>query len=138
MAPYSSVRYHLKEQALANLRPANAKELFNLRHASLRNVIERCFGVLKKRFKVLQTPPQFPFKSQVKMIYVLCALSNFIRRKGLQQEDIFEQEGFEIDEESIGNHAGRYPSTTVSAAMTRKQDRMAATMWRDYQAHIQR
>jgi hypothetical protein len=46
MAPYRGVRYHLKEQRQADLKPNNAKELFNLRHASLRNVIERIFGVV--------------------------------------------------------------------------------------------
>src|SRR5215471_13726721 len=37
-----------------NCRPRNEKELYNLRHASLRNVIERIFGVSKKRFKILK------------------------------------------------------------------------------------
>jgi hypothetical protein len=33
----------------------NAQELYNLRHASARNVVERIFGVLKERFEyVLQ------------------------------------------------------------------------------------
>lgn len=35
MIPYRGVRYHLKEQSLAGQKPENAKELFNLRHASL-------------------------------------------------------------------------------------------------------
>ena len=30
LAPYRGVRYHLREQAQANMRPRNAKELFNL------------------------------------------------------------------------------------------------------------
>ncbi|KAK9058168.1 hypothetical protein SSX86_023008 [Deinandra increscens subsp. villosa] len=46
MAPYRGVRYHLKEYS--KRAPENSKELFNLRHASLRNAIERAFGVLKK------------------------------------------------------------------------------------------
>ncbi|KAF2299160.1 hypothetical protein GH714_030850 [Hevea brasiliensis] len=44
--PYRSTRYHLKEYSRYPLE--NMKELFNLRHASLRNVIERVFGVLKR------------------------------------------------------------------------------------------
>lgn len=47
LVPYRGVRYHLKEQRQASKKPKNAKELFNLRHASIRNVIERIFGVLK-------------------------------------------------------------------------------------------
>lgn len=38
--------------------PVNPKELYNLRHASAHNVVERIFGVLKQRFG-----------------YVLCVLS---------------------------------------------------------------
>ncbi|KNE89365.1 hypothetical protein PSTG_17173 [Puccinia striiformis f. sp. tritici PST-78] len=34
LTPFRAVRYHLKEQARAGLRPANPKELYNLRHAS--------------------------------------------------------------------------------------------------------
>ena len=47
ITPYRGVRYHLKEYSKRNP-PQNHKELFNLRHASLRNAIERTFGVLKK------------------------------------------------------------------------------------------
>jgi len=53
MAPYRGTRYHLKEQRQANQRPENAKELFNLRHSSLRNVIERIFGILKRQWQIL-------------------------------------------------------------------------------------
>jgi hypothetical protein len=43
----------LKEQRQADLKPKNAKELFNLRHASLHNVVEHIFGVAKQKFKIL-------------------------------------------------------------------------------------
>ncbi|KAL7598542.1 uncharacterized protein LOC111904800 [Lactuca sativa] len=52
MAPYRGVRYHLKEYSMRG--PQNSKELFNLRHASLRNTIERAFGVLKRRFPIIR------------------------------------------------------------------------------------
>jgi hypothetical protein len=54
MTPYRGVRYYLKEQYKTNQKPQNAKELFNLRHASLRNVVERIFRVLKRKYKILQ------------------------------------------------------------------------------------
>jgi len=46
ITPYRDVRYYLKEYSQGG--PQNAKELFNLRHSSLRNVIERTFRVMKK------------------------------------------------------------------------------------------
>ena len=55
IAPYRGVHYHLKENSARG--PENAEELFNHRHSSLRNVIERTFGVtfgvLKKRFPII-------------------------------------------------------------------------------------
>jgi hypothetical protein len=72
LIPYAGVRYHLAEWGRADIRyachghricfpshskasPVNAQELYNLRHASARNVVERIFGVLKERFEyVLQ------------------------------------------------------------------------------------
>ncbi|KAK3211223.1 hypothetical protein Dsin_015929 [Dipteronia sinensis] len=42
-SPYRDVRYHLQDFAGNGNDPENEKELFNLRQASLRNVIERIF-----------------------------------------------------------------------------------------------
>jgi len=53
ITPYRRVRYHLKEYSQGG--PQNAKELFNHRHSSLRNVIERTFGVMRKRFLITST-----------------------------------------------------------------------------------
>jgi len=56
LTPHRTVRYHLREQALARLRPQTKEELFNLRHAQLRNFIEWIFDVVKERFQILKTP----------------------------------------------------------------------------------
>jgi hypothetical protein len=47
LTPYRGTRYHLKEWATAAAKPQNKEELFYLRHASLRNIIERDFGMVK-------------------------------------------------------------------------------------------
>ncbi|KAK3221211.1 hypothetical protein Dsin_008236 [Dipteronia sinensis] len=51
IAPYRGVHYHLKEYSSHPLE--NYREVFDLRHASLRNAVERAFGVLKKRFPII-------------------------------------------------------------------------------------
>jgi hypothetical protein len=48
LAPYRGVRYHLKEFGSGCRRPQNSKELFNHRHALLRNHVKRTLGMLKK------------------------------------------------------------------------------------------
>jgi hypothetical protein len=70
LTPYRGVRYHLKEYSTRG--PQNFKELFNHRHASLRNVIERCFGVLKKRFPILS------FEVMTDIVLACCILHNFL------------------------------------------------------------
>ncbi|KAK2640664.1 hypothetical protein Ddye_028459, partial [Dipteronia dyeriana] len=50
IAPYRGVHYHLKEYS--SHPPQNSRELFNM---SLCNAIERVFGVLKKRFPIIES-----------------------------------------------------------------------------------
>jgi len=50
LPPYRGVRYHLKEQHQSQQKPRNKEELFNLRHAQLRNVVERlCLNIFPTR-----------------------------------------------------------------------------------------
>ena len=66
LVPYRGVRYHLKEWGRGNQKPLNKEELFNLRHSSLRNVVERSLGVVKKRFPLLEFMLSYPYEMQVK------------------------------------------------------------------------
>ncbi|KAK1684703.1 hypothetical protein QYE76_045551 [Lolium multiflorum] len=52
LPPFRKTRYHLNEFS-GKHQPLNARELFNLRHSSLRVTIEMAFAALKNRFKVL-------------------------------------------------------------------------------------
>ncbi|KAH0996595.1 hypothetical protein GBA52_020459 [Prunus armeniaca] len=78
LAPYRGTKYHLSEWN-GNNRPENYKELFNLRHSIARNVVERGFGLLKKRWSILRTPSFFNIKTQVRIINACFVLHNFIR-----------------------------------------------------------
>jgi hypothetical protein len=64
IAPYCVVRYHLLQKARSNLRPSNAKELFNLRHAQLRNHVEHIIGVLKMCFPILKCASYYSIETQ--------------------------------------------------------------------------
>ena len=63
ITPYTRVRYHLKEWEESGLQPQNKEELFNHRHAKLRNAIERIFGILKQRFKILSKQTEFSIQT---------------------------------------------------------------------------
>ncbi|XP_071677104.1 uncharacterized protein [Lolium perenne] len=75
LPPSRKTRYHLNEFS-AKHQPLNARELFNLRHSSLRITIERAFAALKNRFKVLDQKPFHTFGTQVKLVLVCCILHN--------------------------------------------------------------
>ena len=121
---------------LINIRPQNAKELFNLRHASLRNAVERIFGVLKRRFKILKTAPEYNFETQIDLILALTGLFNFIRIEEQEEED--DQEDNTTEEEDI------QPNIQVAQVLGRRgkmdilRDQIAEDMWKDYQEYINR
>ncbi|XP_027173051.1 putative nuclease HARBI1 [Coffea eugenioides] len=57
----------------------SAKALFNRRHASLKNIIERTFCVLKKHFLILEGPMQnYMMATQNNIVLACCALHNFM------------------------------------------------------------
>ncbi|KAK9289613.1 hypothetical protein L1049_007770 [Liquidambar formosana] len=105
LSPYRGERYHLQEYRGRCHQPTNAKELFNYRHSSLRNVIERCFEVLKKRFPILKMMPSYSLKKQTRIVIAACAIHNFIRMEA-QQDILFDEydnEELVIEEEQIGS-----------------------------------
>ena len=64
---------------MIDIRPESPEELFNLRHSSIRNVIERIFRVVKNRFKILDRGCNFDIHVQSGVVLALCALRNSIR-----------------------------------------------------------
>ncbi|XP_030445514.2 uncharacterized protein LOC115668158 [Syzygium oleosum] len=81
LTPFKGERYHLNDYRGRGRRPSTARKLFNHRHSSLRNVIERSFGALKNRFTVLRHMPPFTIKKQALIVIACCALHNYIREE---------------------------------------------------------
>jgi hypothetical protein len=87
LIPYRKTRYHFSEWDRSGKNPENAKELFNKRHSSLRMVVERAFGILKWRFKVLQKARKgFGIRTQVFIVYACIALHNWLHSHGSNME----------------------------------------------------
>ncbi|CAO2210357.1 unnamed protein product [Urochloa humidicola] len=81
LPPFRGVRYHLNEWGSNPVQ--NEKELFNLRHSSLRVTVERAFGILKRRFKILDdATPFFPFPTQVDIVCACCIIHNWVIQDG--------------------------------------------------------
>lgn len=136
LTPYRGVRYHLKEWASANKKPQNKEELFNLRHSSLRNVIERTFGIIKSRFKILMTPRPFKMEAQARIVPALCALHNILVNIGEEDLELTEDPQVEDSDssETVQEHRGFVITNAESQRAGLKRDGIAAAMWTDYQA----
>nr|XP_048330698.1 protein ALP1-like [Ziziphus jujuba var. spinosa] len=107
LAPYRGTRYHLSEWR-DGCAPANHEEYFNMKHASARNIIERCFGVLKMRWAILRSPSFYPISTQIKIITACCLIHNLIRREmaldpGEAKFDMSNDADISGDEDIIGS-----------------------------------
>lgn len=141
MVPYCGVRYHLKEQARRTMRPQTKKELFNLRHASLQNVIERAFGVLKRRFKIIRSAPEYFYETQMALVYALCALNNFIHQesKGVDELEMeVEEQDFLADGTSGVDVERSIVATEIhdNQAMSALREKLATQMWMNYRHYL--
>ena len=110
---------------LKNNRPKNKEELFNLRHSSLRNVIERIFGVLKRRFRILCLAPEYNMQIQAQIPAALCAIHNFISHHDPDEDEMEDFDDGGNDEHRAYNEEAIEPSV--------RRDRIAQEMWDDYQ-----
>uniref|UniRef100_A0A9I9EC68 Retrotransposon protein n=1 Tax=Cucumis melo TaxID=3656 RepID=A0A9I9EC68_CUCME len=104
LAPYRGQRYHLQEWRGAANATTNAKEYFNMKHSSARNVIERVFGVLKGRWAILRGKSYYPLQVQCRTILACALLHNLINRKMTYCDD--------VDDEDEGDST--YATTTAS------------------------
>jgi hypothetical protein len=67
--------------------PRGKEEHFNYTHSRLRNVIERSFGVLKNKWRILFKVPSYPLRKQAKIIVACMTLHNFIRESDLADKE---------------------------------------------------
>lgn len=140
LVPYRGARYHLKETIVAGLKPQNKEELFNLRHASLRNVIERIFGVLKRRWRILQSAPELHLRDQAGLVYALTAIHNFIQQNSEDSELLETLVDEELDYDAIQRELEELAEGVVpgseyyqeNSQMKEIRDRIAQAMWDDY------
>ncbi|KAH9013585.1 hypothetical protein EDB84DRAFT_1261993, partial [Lactarius hengduanensis] len=102
-------------------------------HARLRNVIERIFGVIKRRFKVLVIAQEYSFAMQSKLISGLAMLHNFIRvyDPGDILDDPEEETTQDDHDRSLNRDRAVGPEERDRAAKHR--DKIAQDMWADYE-----
>ncbi|PLW28708.1 hypothetical protein PCANC_27529 [Puccinia coronata f. sp. avenae] len=145
LVPYRGTRYHLREQAIAGQRPANKEELFNLRHSSLRNVIEQMFGVFKRRFKIMTQASEYHLEQQYDLVFACACIQNINVIWNGANDIIFQQEEAEpsnnhTDAPQINNEipTGFYSSDCEREECEKWRDSIASGLWDQYVSTLQR
>ena len=140
LVPYSGVAYHLKKYAKTNKRPTNSKELFNLRHAGLRSCIKRVFGIFKRRFCIFnRARKSFSIKTQIKLVFALAAIHNFINQSGedlIKIENKNESEGNIKSNDDDSQSDISHSTANNNRYMKIRRDQIAESMWRQYQDYL--
>lgn len=134
IAPFQGVRYHVHDYRGANQLPRNARELFNHRHSSLSNVIQRSFSLLKTRFPILKLAPQYAVHIQRDIVIAACVLHNYIRRMSEKDWLFFNTEKITMDELP---DLDENPDMELVASLQEHvafslRESIAAEMWNDF------
>ncbi|KAK6781957.1 hypothetical protein RDI58_019753 [Solanum bulbocastanum] len=127
MFPYQGYRYWIKDWPGNNSSPRCPEELFNMKHARARNVIEREFELLNGRWGILRSPLWYSVKVHNRIISACCLIHNFIGKEmepdPLDVEMEFHMEN-QLDHESIN-------SIEASDEWTTWRDELAQSMWNE-------
>ena len=138
LAPYRGHRYHLKEWG--EHQPVSAEEYFNMKHSKARNIIERCFGLLKGRWGVLRSPSFFAIRTQGHIVQACCLLHNLIQRymptdyTTYVDSDDDDDNDDESDEEGIEDEVDYVTIIETSDAWTNYRNTLAQTLFNNWRA----
>ena len=126
LAPFRSPRYHLKEWASSQQHPQTAKELYNLRHSRARNVVERTFGLWKKKWGILRTQSFFDIKDQVTCVHwVFNKMHNILKNSYVKSELVAA-----LNNDPNGDNIIR--SVQVTTAWTNFRNQLSNDMFAEY------
>lgn len=124
-----------------HFRPRNYRELFNLCHATARNVIEQIFGVVKRQFRLQVVAPEHTLGTQAQMVPALCVLHNFICVHDVDDLPTL-RDNFQSCVTQCTVHAdsleglGGDISTAEKRRATEARDTIAKEMWDSYQRYL--
>jgi hypothetical protein len=91
MPPYRNERYHLAGFRGRRGGPRGKLKTFNYRHSSQRSIMERAFGIIKRRFHILDKMNPYSTNSQRLIIVACCTIHNFIRKDCGESNELFRE-----------------------------------------------
>lgn len=143
LTPYRSTRYHLREWSIdPEGRPREPKELFNYRHSKARIIVEQAFGLLKRKWRILDRPMEVETRRVNEIVHVCCALHNFLLavRTDLTDDDNDDSaDALTLNDEDITLSAELDLLLDASATNEAQlwRDAIALDMWQAYQLYRQ-
>ena len=100
-----------------------------------RNVIERIFGTLKRRFSLMVASPEYSENKQARFVPALCVLHNFA--------SVYDRDDMDVPNAQrlsrIGASAELPQPAWVSKeelSASERRDKIAGEMWVDYQQYL--
>ncbi|XP_057548011.1 protein ALP1-like [Amaranthus tricolor] len=134
LAPYRGQLYQLKEWTDKQL--LTVEEYYNMKHARARNVIERCFGLLKGRWSILRSPSFFPIRTQGRIVMACCLLHNLIR-KVMLTDDVEEENMSNDDSDNDSDDEVEYITTIVTSdRWTNYRNTLAQDLFNSWRARV--
>ncbi|GJY19462.1 ALP1-like protein [Tanacetum coccineum] len=112
--------------------------MFNFMHSSVRNVIERAFGVLKARFHILKDIPNYPLRRQMLIPHACCALHNYIRMEDRVDKlfTMYGEDYLEVASENLNVVEEGIPiNMTDNDEMAQVRDYIANSLWDHHMSH---
>ncbi|KAJ0485092.1 putative harbinger transposase-derived nuclease domain-containing protein [Helianthus annuus] len=103
-----------------------------MRHSSARNVIERCFGMIKDRWAILRDNSYHPIESMPRIIIACCLLHNFIRTT--MSEDPLDNEIPVNHTQPANDHDNVISMIEPSQEWTDRRDLLANEMFNNWNA----
>jgi hypothetical protein len=116
-------------------RATNRKEeIFNYAHAQIRNTIERNFGILKNKWRMLKGIPSYGLVAQKRIILACIALHNFIRDSNLHDKqfdhcDADENYVPKVQRQSITLPGDNAPGAQHTRSMNSTRDDIANSLF---------
>ncbi|XP_057250682.1 protein ALP1-like [Beta vulgaris subsp. vulgaris] len=144
LAPYRGHLYHLREWNNGPHQPQNAEEYFNKKHAQARNVIERCFGLLKGRWAILRSPSWFSLQTHGRIVLACALLHNLVKKympPSFDDDELYEEiesDGDDSDGDEEQEEVEYITSINVSDPWTNWRNSLAQSMFNDWRARHRR
>jgi hypothetical protein len=131
LSPFRGQRYYLEEWSNP---PTRKEKLFNMKHSSARNVIERTFGLLKLCWGIIRNGSYYLIDTQIVIILACCYIHNLIRQQMSSDPLEPQLDAFLLHDAS---NVGVIDRTESSSKWTEFRDVLATYMWNTWKGRNQ-